>query len=367
MDKNSSELFKRAIDSGDNLSIAIQLMKYKDKLNSDLLNYAVREKGELVLDTVIANNLIVKDGIFFENLFAALHSHMKDEIPNILYLIGDKRLIYDALLGDIDAIRIGLESGANLNMQGGPYKATPLMYACSGGHLEAVEELINRDADVSIIDGNNQNVLTWALNGDHLNDNFRFDKDQGKIVNLLIKKNKCIFNTEDKWGVTTFMLACHHGNLNLVKKFLRLGIDPSKQDSDGNTALMYAWSSSKINALVNAGFNVNHQNNNEETALFQICEIAMHKSGYIEDIQTLLGLGANVNLHDHNGTTPLMALLGAGRNNTGLVELLLQTGANPNCVDKKGNSAMSIAHKLNRKNCIALLKKFGFKHNPVLN
>ncbi|BCM89728.1 hypothetical protein IAD21_01575 [Abditibacteriota bacterium] len=64
--------------------------------------------------------------------------------------------------------------------------------------------------------------------------------------------------------------------------------------------------------------------------------------------------GADVNAADKGGVTVLMRAADAGQN--GLVELLLQNGANPNAVDKKGQSALHYAIPADPKP----KKKFGF-------
>ena len=64
----------------------------------------------------------------------------------------------------------------------------------------------------------------------------------------------------------------------------------------------------------------------------------MSDKGDIEKVRKLLQAGANVNLQDKNGETPLYK---ASRNGyTNIVRLLLDAGANPNIQDNGGQTAL---------------------------
>ena len=75
--------------------------------------------------------------------------------------IGQSHLIHDAALdGDIDEVQRQLDAGVDPNLKS--FKgATPLFYAVYGGHLEVVELLITRGADVNTMHLNNS-VLDQA-------------------------------------------------------------------------------------------------------------------------------------------------------------------------------------------------------------
>jgi hypothetical protein len=75
--------------------------------------------------------------------------------------------------------------------------------------------------------------------------------------------------------------------------------------------------------------------------------------GYISSMKTLLELGADPNLSDDIGVTPLMYALIVG-NEEG-VKLLLHAGTNASAVDASGESAASLAQKLHREKILPLL------------
>jgi len=75
--------------------------------------------------------------------------------------IGQSSLIHDAALdGDIDEVQRQLDAGVDPNLKSSK-GATPLFYAVYGGHLEIVELLITRGADVNAAYLNNS-VLDQA-------------------------------------------------------------------------------------------------------------------------------------------------------------------------------------------------------------
>ncbi len=75
--------------------------------------------------------------------------------------IGQSSVIHDAALdGDIDEVQRQLDAGVDPNLKSSK-GATPLFYAVYGGHLEIVELLITRGADVNAVYLNNS-VLDQA-------------------------------------------------------------------------------------------------------------------------------------------------------------------------------------------------------------
>ena len=80
--------------------------------------------------------------------------------------IGQSSLIHDAALdGDIDEVQRQLDAGVDPNLKSSK-GATPLFYAVYGGHLEIVELLITRGADVNAVYLNGNSVLDQAHNYD---------------------------------------------------------------------------------------------------------------------------------------------------------------------------------------------------------
>jgi len=75
--------------------------------------------------------------------------------------------------------------------------------------------------------------------------------------------------------------------------------------------------------------------------------------GHIKSLRTLLDLGADPNLSDYIGMTPLMNAVEAGSEDA--VTALVGAGANIAAVDKAGDSAISLARELHRDRMLTLL------------
>jgi len=79
--------------------------------------------------------------------------------------------------------------------------------------------------------------------------------------------------------------------------------------------------------------------------------------GHIEVVRSLLRRGADVNLPNRNGWTPLMAAVAKGHE--AVVELLLAHGADPNMRHAYGWTALKLATQKGSKNMEDLLRKHG--------
>lgn len=102
-----------------------------------------------------------------------------------------------------------------------------------------------------------------------------------------------------------------------------------------------------IKVLIEAGCQVNFKNNAEENFLHQVIKTNLMKPQLsLFYLEFLLQEGLDVNAPNIIKKTPLIAAIEFNRNE--YLDLLLQNGANPNELDKDGNSAFfyAVAHKL---------------------
>lgn len=137
-------------------------------------------------------------------------------------------------------------------------------------------------------------------------------------MEALIKQNPEILNSVNQMGFTPLILACYRGNVEVAKY------------------------------LINNTKDLNY-NSPEGTALSSLC-INYNK----ELVEKILAKGADPNIQDSHGNTPL--LWAVKRNNLELVSLLLKNKADINMKDSMGISAFEYAIKSNNKELINLLK-----------
>jgi beta-lactamase regulating signal transducer with metallopeptidase domain/ankyrin repeat protein len=191
----------------------------------------------------------------------------------------------------------------------------------------------------------------------------------------LIEKGADI-NTLNENGSTSLMLAISLGDLEMVKMLLERGADVNVENKDGNSAIIVAARSKFpeqiIPMLLAKGADANARNLNRQTALIEILKTdqdpvvlekivklllqrgadanvvssinetaliiaAEQREPAIKVISILLEKGAAVNLANQTGLTPLM--VAASRNNTPLMKLLLEKGANVHSKAYGGDSA----------------------------
>ena len=145
----------------------------------------------------------------------------------------------------------------------------------------------------------------------------------------------------------------HHGNLTVIRLLLRHGADVNAVDHDGATVLFKAVYNPKANprvvtALIKAGARVNDlmdlnfiapppwNRDRRRTALHYAASVAP-----LAVVNLLIKKGANVNVADKKGITPLMVATTHGR--TEVVKVLLRAGAAPSAKDRKGRTALEWA------------------------
>lgn len=88
--------------------------------------------------------------------------------------------------------------------------------------------------------------------------------------------------------------------------------------------------------LIGKGANVNIRDNKGMTPLVQACEL-----GFIEGVDELIKSGARVEDANNTGETPLISAV--HRRDLALVRLLIKAGANPDRPDNSGRSARDYA------------------------
>ena len=81
--------------------------------------------------------------------------------------------------------------------------------------------------------------------------------------------------------------------------------------------------------------------------------------GNIDDLKELLDAGANVNAQDENGTTALMMAIEQDWANPDWTTLLLDSGIDINLKDNEGDTALDIAKYRERKDIVEILLTHG--------
>lgn len=175
----------------------------------------------------------------------------------------EQQLISVAAEGDTKTVLELVEGGVDIdatNNQG----VTAIMAATQKNNVDTVKALIEKGADINIRNHNKDNVLLYAGAEGLL-----------EIVKLAVQAGADTTIT-NRYGGTALIPASDRGHVDIVKEL-----------------------------LTNSDTDVNHLNNLHWTALLEAVILGDGKESYQEIVQLLVDHGADVNISDRDGITPL--------------------------------------------------------------
>jgi ankyrin repeat protein len=240
-------------------------------------------------------------------------------------------LVYAARAGAIDAARVLLEAGADVN-QLTRYGWSPLLAATQNRNYRMGRFLIEYGADVNIANEGGWTPLYLATDNRNLEggdyptpepdmDDLEYIKlllDQGADPNARLTEStetRTVFTNQwlDENGATAFLRASQSGDIDLMRMLLDYGADPQIFTELGVTPLSAAagigwvegitseWSTEKtveaVKLLLELGIDPNHQADTGRVALHG----AAHK-GATEVARVLVEAGARMDIRDFGNT-----------------------------------------------------------------
>ncbi|GMR36196.1 hypothetical protein PMAYCL1PPCAC_06391 [Pristionchus mayeri] len=169
----------------------------------------------------------------------------------------------------------------------------------------------------------------------------KYKKRVYKMLNLDEKQLK---NLHSKANLKKFMDYVLNRNSEKVEKWCSQGLDANFHDANGETPLTIASGVANnrgvIIALIGGGAHVDFRNTEGQTA--------MHKAAFlssVENVKTLLELGASPNYRDVIGLTPFYYNMLTNDSNDGVAEMLLREAAEIGVTDMHGNHEIHQACK----------------------
>jgi ankyrin repeat protein len=146
------------------------------------------------------------------------------------------------------------------------------------------------------------------------------------------------------------------GDLEQVKKMIEKGAKVDKKDIAGQTPLMYAAETGKIDVvtyLIDQGADVNAVSGKMGRGTAIIYAAAANQ---VETVEYLIENGADINATTpyHNETALIWAV---AQGNTEVAKILLEHGADKNIKTKQGQDVLDLAKQLNKKEMIILLEE----------
>jgi ankyrin repeat protein len=243
---------------------------------------------------------------------------------------GTTALMHATAVGDISLVRMLLDHKADANARN-KAGATALMWAVGDG--DKVRALLDRGADVNARADSGRTPLLIAAG----------NPGAAGVVKLLVEKGADVRHHHQ--GFTGLMAAAERGDCAVVRLLLDKGTDARAGNRVGWTALhaaALAGARDVAEVLLAHGADVKAR----ETFQGRTPLLWAAAGGRTDLVKLFLDRGADANAKETlSGATALMCAAASERGDLGLVNLLLEHGADPRGKDEHGDSAVDWARR----------------------
>jgi ankyrin repeat protein len=174
--------------------------------------------------------------------------------------------------------------------------ASKLHTAAANNDVATIKELLSRKSKIDAPDSNGRTALLVATHGNKID-----------AARALIEAGASV-NAKDNINDSPYLYAGARGHLEILKLTLKHGADLKSTNRYGGTALIPAAERGHVETvrtLIKAGVDIDHVNNLGWTALLEAIILGDGGTRHQQIVQLLVDAGANVNLADREGVTPL--------------------------------------------------------------
>jgi ankyrin repeat protein len=194
-------------------------------------------------------------------------------------------LLMDSIqLSNVELATLFVDKNANLTFVDDE-GVTPLIQASYQGLLSVVEKLLEKGADITSANHEGINALIAAASEGHI-----------EIVNTLLKHKHCDINARDKDGTNALMAAAVRGHKDVIKILIDHKADINAQNSDGHTALMFAYNGkNQVETLLDKYSEYMKEINDSSTKIIKDAV-----QSHIDVVNILVQNGADVDLKVSN-------------------------------------------------------------------
>jgi uncharacterized protein len=181
------------------------------------------------------------------------------------------------------------------------------------------------------------------------------------LAKALLAKGASL-GARDERGRTALLAATHANQVEVAALLITAGADVNAPDNIHDTPFLYAGAEGRLEILrltLVAGADLKSTNRFGGTALIPACE-----KGHLENVRELLKTSIDLNHVNRPGWTALMETAmkkNRGPVHTEITRLLLAAGANPNVPDHQGLTPLAHAEQAGNKEIAALIRAAGGK------
>jgi uncharacterized protein len=193
---------------------------------------------------------------------------------------------------------------------------TELIDAAASGDSATVQRLIKEGASINARDTSGRTALLAATQSNRVD-----------AARALIAAGANV-NTQDNIQDSPYLLAGARGRLEILKMTLAAGADLKSTNRYGGTALTPACHYGHVETvreLLKTSIAIDHVNNLGWTCLLEAVILGDGGPAHIEIVRLVIAAGANLNLADKQGVTPLAHARSRGQKE--VAALLIKAGA----------------------------------------
>lgn len=261
-------------------------------------------------------------------------------------------MIQAADYGQLPIVELLLQRGAN-PLHGTAGNRLPIHFAAEGGYLEIFKILLGKDeSQLNLRDYLGQTPLHKAA-----------QKSREAVADFILSQDGIEADPEDNDGWRPLMNAIVHKNVKIVKMILAHSqVDPNHREKvHGQIPLWMAVTIADNCAILQAllerpDLDLTRTATGGEGYVYRACRWSAHAA-----LQLLLDKGADINLSNEEGRTPLSIAASEG-NREGMELLLKQPNIAINLEDKTKKTPLMYAAEHNQTPSVRLL----LAHEPAL-
>ena len=254
--------------------------------------------------------------------------------------------------GGLSGLGAALDKAAEKASQPGSTEhvgGTAAHLAARFGGKRSLQLLLERGADFSVVDQNQEGLLHAAARG-----------NSTETVDFLLNSG-CSLEAKAVDQSTPLHSASREGNPTMLEHLLGKEADVKARNNHGHGPLHFASAgghSEAIKLLLSKGFDLEEAMSEGATPLWTAAFFRQEQA-----VAALLAAGANAQVQNLKGLTALHCA--ATQGDQGIAQLLLDSKLDPNTPDEDGETALHYAVRAGHQGMVELFMSKGVDKNPI--